>query len=109
MFPALSFLVAAAAARAWLAAGLSARCHCLEAPPTGQNPARHIVWHKVLQLPTQLALTCRSPRVPICLQFLRQQHLADVTEIFRQAGPRKRRDMLKLVFYLLTFILAIYK
>jgi type IV secretory pathway component VirB8 len=35
--------------------------------------------------------------------------LADVTEIFRQVGPRKQREMAKLVFYLLTFILAIYK
>ncbi|KAI7843681.1 hypothetical protein COHA_002581 [Chlorella ohadii] len=42
-------------------------------------------------------------------QFMRRQHLADVTEIFRQVGPRKQREMAKLVFYLLTFILAIYK
>lgn len=42
-------------------------------------------------------------------QYLRRQHLADVTEIFRQVGPRKRRDMVKLAFYLVTFVLAIYK
>lgn len=42
-------------------------------------------------------------------QYLRRGHLADVTEIFRQVAPRKRREMFKLAFYLLTFVLAIYK
>lgn len=42
-------------------------------------------------------------------QYLRRQHLADVTEIFRQVGPRKKREIGKLVFYLVTFIIAIYK
>ncbi|PSC73122.1 cornichon-like protein 1 [Micractinium conductrix] len=42
-------------------------------------------------------------------QYLRRQHLADVTEIFRQVGERKQRETLKMVFYLLTFIVAIYK
>lgn len=31
------------------------------------------------------------------LQFVRRQHLADVTEIFRQVAPRKQREMVKLV------------
>jgi hypothetical protein len=40
---------------------------------------------------------------------LRRAHLADVTEIFRQVGPRKKAEMAKLVFYLLSFVFAIYK
>ncbi|KAL4856016.1 Protein cornichon 4 [Chlorella vulgaris] len=40
--------------------------------------------------------------------YLRREHLTDVTEIFRQVGVRKRREMLKLAFYLVTFVLAIY-
>ena len=61
----------------------------------------------------RLRLGC-PPAVPLAvppwlLQYLRRQHLADVTEIFRQVGPRKTREMFKLGFYLLTFILAIYR
>ena len=37
------------------------------------------------------------------------RHLADVTEIFRQVGARKAREMWKLAFLLLTFVFAIYR
>jgi hypothetical protein len=43
------------------------------------------------------------------VQYLRKAHLADVTEIFRQVAPRKKVEMAKLVFYLVTFVVAIYK
>jgi hypothetical protein len=45
----------------------------------------------------------------VSVQYLRREHLTDVTEIFRQVSVRKRREMLKLAFYLVTFVLAIYK
>lgn len=60
----------------------------------------------VLHIYRPSALCCRCF---VSVQYLRREHLTDVTEIFRQVSVRKRREMLKLAFYLVTFVLAIYK
>lgn len=42
-------------------------------------------------------------------QYRQNKHLVDVTEIFREVGPRKKALTIKLVLNLIAFIWAIYR
>lgn len=78
--------------------------------PCLRRPAAACVSNALLCHSCCLTTAHRHPTPhPPNKQFLQGRHLADVTEIFRQVGPRKRHEMVKLGFYLLTFVLAIYK
>ncbi|XP_024389696.1 protein cornichon homolog 1 isoform X1 [Physcomitrium patens] len=41
--------------------------------------------------------------------YLRKQHLLDVTEIFSHLGREKKYRLVKLAFYLLLFVIVIFK
>lgn len=41
--------------------------------------------------------------------YLRREHTVDVTEIFRQLPKQKMMRMIKLVVYLFSFVLIIYR
>lgn len=43
------------------------------------------------------------------LRYLRKQHLLDVTEIFSHLGREKKYRLVKLAFYLLLFVIVIFK
>eukprot|EP00887_Chlorella_sp_A99_P003654 scaffold7.g3654.t1 len=41
--------------------------------------------------------------------YVQRRHLVDVTEIFREVGKRKRAQMVKLFFYIVSFCWTIYQ
>ncbi len=51
----------------------------------------------------QLVLTAYHFRL-----LSRKKHRVDVTEIFRQIKPEKKQRMVKLGFYLVSFIIVVY-
>ena len=44
-----------------------------------------------------------------CLRFLKREHLIDVTEVFRALKREKYFRLAKLIFYLLLFLVVIFR
>lgn len=44
-----------------------------------------------------------------CLRFLKREHLIDVTEVFRALKREKYFRLAKLIFYLLLFLIVIFR